>query len=139
MHGISIAGIRALNRSSFIKRVSLRAALICLCPVLLSACLTNPNQPPQLLRGDTLEYPPNARAAGIEGTVEVRYDVRADGSVHNVRIVSANPAETFDTAALNAVRRWRFRPGRVRGEPSEYKNLVSTVRFTFGETQYPSR
>lgn len=139
MQTVSVTGIATLNPPEYLSRPSRRVLLVCLCSSLLSACLTNPNQPPQLLRGDTLEYPPAARAAGIEGIVEIRYDVKVDGSVHNARILSAQPADTFDAAALQAVRAWRFRPGRKRGEPAEYTNLVSTVRFTFGDTDYPSR
>ena len=108
--------------------------------VVLSGCLTNPNQPPQLQGGGTLEFPPEARAAGIEGIVEVRYDVRADGSVQNARIVSAAPPNVFDEAALSAISRWRFTPGRKNGEPADFSGMVSTLRFTFGETDaYPTR
>ena len=129
-------------RHLFLKTLGQRMRLLFLAStlVILSGCLTNPNQPPQLLRGDTLEFPLEARAAGIEGVVQVRYDVRADGSVHNAKIVSAEPPDVFDEAALSAIARWRFRPGRKSGEPTNFSGMVSTLRFTFGETDdYPTR
>ena len=107
---------------------------------LLSGCLTNPNQPPTLLRGDTLNYPEAARNQGLQGSVEVAYDVSAEGRVINAQIVSAEPSGVFEDAALSAVRSWRFRPGRRKGVESLYTGLVSTIEFKFGESDdYPSR
>lgn len=107
---------------------------------LLSGCLTNPNQPPTLLRGDTLSYPEAARSQGLQGAVEVAYDVSAEGRVINAQIVSAEPSGVFEDAALSAVRSWRFRPGRRKGVESLYTGLVSTIEFKFGESDdYPSR
>jgi len=129
-----------VNRSSSVEGMFRWPAVVCLCLVALAGCLTNPNQPPQLLRGDSLRFPAEARAAGIEGVVEVRYDVSAQGVVSNAVIVSAEPPDVFDEAALEAVQRWRFQPGRRNGEPSAFSGLVSVVRFTFGNTDdYPTR
>lgn len=106
----------------------------------LSGCLTNPNQPPVLLRGDALVYPEAARAQGLKGAVEVRYDVAADGRVLNAQVVSATSPGVFDEAALRAVRGWRFRPGRKKGAETRFNGLVSTIEFKFGETDvYPTR
>ena len=55
-------------------------------------------------------YPPQAREAGVEGYVVVRYDVDAEGRVINARVVEATPRGVFEEAALAAVTRWRFRP-----------------------------
>lgn len=55
-------------------------------------------------------YPPDARDAGIEGYVVVRYDVDAEGRVRNARVVDAVPPGVFEESALQAVSRWRFRP-----------------------------
>jgi len=107
---------------------------------LLSGCLTNPNQPPSLLRGDALTYPEAARDQGIQGAVVVRYDVSAEGRVANAQVVSAEPAGVFEEAALKAVRGWRFRPGRQKGVESVFTGMVSTIEFKFGEADgYPSR
>lgn len=55
-------------------------------------------------------YPPEALRAGESGEVVVEFTVNPDGSVSNPRVVRATPPRTFDRAALNAVRRWRFQP-----------------------------
>ena len=113
---------------------------ICLLTALVSGCLTNPNQPPNLLRGDALVYPDAARAHGLEGMVVVRYTVLADGRVSDAQIISAQPEGVFDEAALMAVRGWRFRPGRRKGVESDFVGLTSTLEFKFGEAgDYPTR
>ena len=118
----------------------LRLAIVVLLTGALAGCLTNPNQPPTLMRGDALTYPEFARAQGLQGSVVVGYDVAADGRVLNARIVSAMPEGVFEQAALDAVRGWRFRPGRRKGVESLYEGFVSTIEFKFGENDvYPSR
>lgn len=101
-------------------------------PWLLAGC-TAAERPLQFLAGATLVYPPAAKAAGIEGSVTVRYDVTADGAVANARVVSAAPAGVFNEAALSAVRQWRFRAAVVRGVAVPMRDRVSTLRFTLGE------
>ena len=64
---------------------------------------------PPLLRGTAdVPYPVSAREAGVEGFVVVEYDVLADGSVSNARVVESEPAGVFDRAALATVSAWRF-------------------------------
>ena len=55
-------------------------------------------------------YPPVALRRRVEGSVEVAFTIMPDGSVSNVRIISARPANTFDREVTNAMERWRFTP-----------------------------
>ncbi len=55
-------------------------------------------------------YPPVALRRRVEGSVEVAFTIMPDGSVSNVRVVSARPANTFDREVINAMERWRFTP-----------------------------
>ena len=98
----------------------------------LAGCATGP-RPLQLLAAADPEYPPAARAAGIEGEVTVRYDVTAAGRVANVVVLAAKPAGVFEEAALAAVTSWRFRPPTTGGEPSAAPGRVSVVRFRLGD------
>lgn len=56
------------------------------------------------------EYPREAAVARIEGWVDVELTVAADGRVYDARVVAAEPRRTFDRAAVDATRRWRFAP-----------------------------
>jgi TonB family protein len=46
--------------------------------------------------------------AGIEGAVELEYAIKADGSVGQIRVVHARPANVFEDAAKTALRGWLF-------------------------------
>ncbi len=55
-------------------------------------------------------YPPRALEAEKEGLVRLRITIGPDGSVTDAAIVSAQPSGWFDSTAVNAVKRWRYRP-----------------------------
>jgi TonB family protein len=54
------------------------------------------------------EYPEAARARGLRGVVEVEFTVAPTGTVESPRVVSAEPRNVFDAAALAAVARRRY-------------------------------
>lgn len=53
-------------------------------------------------------YPEGALVRGIEGQVVVEFNLAEDGSVGNLRVVSATPAGVFDQAAIRAMRGWKY-------------------------------
>jgi len=55
-------------------------------------------------------YPDRALQAEKEGMVRVRLTIAPDGSVSEAVVVGAQPKGWFETATLNAVRQWRYRP-----------------------------
>ena len=69
-------------------------------------------------------YPPALLQARIEGYAEVEYDLDADGSVKNARLLAAMPRGEFERAALAAVRGWH-------GPASEEATRHETRRFDF--------
>lgn len=71
---------------------------------------------PQILRSVSPEYPYRAKQHHIEGEVVVRMLVTADGTPTHLTIHSATTPGMFDKPALNAAKRWRFRPGRYKGK-----------------------
>lgn len=90
-------------------------------------------RPPQLEGGTDLVYPVQARAAGVEGRVVVRYDITREGRVVNAAVVSAEPTGVFEDAALAAVRSWRFRPAVAQGEAVPAPGRRSEVTFRLGD------
>ena len=63
------------------------------------------------------QYPRAALRSASSGTVHLRVDVAANGSVANVAVARGSGSRELDRAAVNAVRRWRFEPARRNGEP----------------------
>lgn len=55
-------------------------------------------------------YPIEAAQNGKEGYVIVGFDITADGTVSNVRVLDANPKRIFDKEALSAVQNWKYKP-----------------------------
>ncbi len=88
------------------------------------------DEPPRALVRTTPVYPYKARQRGIEGFVEVKLLVQADGTVASVEILAAQPKGVFDSAALKAVPHWKFSPGKIEGRnvPSW---VVTRVVFSF--------
>ena len=95
--------------------------------VLLCGCAHN--RPVQLITGSGPVYPAQAKAAGIEGDVTVRYNIAKDGRVINARVDNSQPEGVFDKAALAAVRSWRYNPKLIDGEAQQTNNVLSTIRF----------
>jgi len=60
-------------------------------------------------------YPPLARLRGYQGVVVLFVEVLVDGRVGQVGIRRSAGHEILDRAALEAVRTWRFEPGRKEG------------------------
>jgi protein TonB len=76
--------------------------------------------PPSLIPGTRAlpGYPDLARRAGLQGTVILLIVVEADGNVGEIEVVkSPDQRWGFDLAAINAVKRWRYRPARMNDRP----------------------
>jgi len=78
------------------------------------------------------QYPESARKRGIEGWVELAFTVQPNGSVDEVEVRNASPADVFDEAAIRAVRQWRFEPVVRNGEKVPQRAMI---RLKFANQQ----
>lgn len=69
-------------------------------------------------------YPESARKRGVEGWVELAFTVQTNGTVDEVEVRNASPAEIFDDAAVKAIRQWRFQPVERNGEKVPQRAMV---------------
>lgn len=60
-------------------------------------------------------YPAELRKARVEGSVTVVFLLSEDGRVEDPRVENSSRPE-FEKPALEAIRRWRFRPGMREGQ-----------------------
>jgi len=74
------------------------------------------DQIPQVLKKVEPAYPHRARHLSVSGKVVVKFLVEADGHVSKPSILEAKPEGYFEENALEAIRRWRFKPGYSRGK-----------------------
>lgn len=74
-------------------------------------------------------YPSVAANKGLEGYVDVEFDVTETGATANVRILKAEPAKVFERETIKAVKRWKFSPVVRDGQPVAYIGMVQRVHF----------
>ncbi|RDJ00414.1 energy transducer TonB [Dyella solisilvae] len=70
-----------------------------------------------LVRNVNPRYPTTAVRANQEGWVEVAFTITPEGNVDDVKVVDAEPRHVFDSAALEAVKRWKYQPATQDGAP----------------------
>ena len=76
--------------------------------------VANLDQPPVLRVPVNPNYPFEMRRAGISGEVTVEYIVDSNGNVAQAQVVRSSQRE-FESPALQAVLKWKFRPGKKGG------------------------
>lgn len=77
-------------------------------------------------------YPQEAAMKGIEGWVEFKFTIGADGSPKDIRVTGAKPRRVFEKSAKKAIRRWKFKPKMYNGQPVEQKNMRYKLEFKLG-------
>lgn len=77
-------------------------------------------------------YPARARERSLEGWVDIEYTVTKDGTTRDAVVRAAEPANTFDRAALDAVKRWRYEPRVVNGAVVEQR-VETRLRFLLSQ------
>jgi protein TonB len=74
-------------------------------------------------------YPVLARQARVQGAVELRALISKTGTIENLVVVRGHPM--LSSAAVEAVRRWRYRPYLLNNQPVEVETEI-TVNFLLG-------
>lgn len=77
-------------------------------------------------------YPPESRRRGEEGVVRLALRVGPDGQVEDAEVSESSGHPALDRAALDAARRWRFRPATQGGLPVA-ATLRTAVHFRLTE------
>ena len=74
------------------------------------------------------KYPTRASQRDITGWVDVTFTVTKAGETADIEILRAEPEETFDISAIEAVNKWTFEPRQYQGQPIDQR---TTVRLVF--------
>ena len=82
--------------------------------------------PPTLVFHSDPEYPQDAKAANVQGSVDVLATIGTDGVPRALRATTGDARLT--AAAIAAISQWRYKPAMLNGQPTEA--LISiTVTF----------
>lgn len=74
-------------------------------------------------------YPRVAQRRGMQGQVDVGFTVTTSGETKDIVVLTSEPAEIFDRAAIQAVQQWQFEPHTVRGVLVNQRS-ATRLRFT---------
>jgi TonB family protein len=75
-------------------------------------------------------YPKEAKREHIEGVVKFSVVITKTGDVGELHMVSGDPV--LVPAGIEAVKKWRYAPCRLNGEPVEVKTQID-VSFTLSQ------
>ena len=87
----------------------------------------------QALYKKALTYPANAWRQRIEGWVQMEFDVDESGFVRDAKVVESDGGVGFETAALEAVRAFRYAPRFVDGEAVASPGVRNLIKFEIKE------
>lgn len=88
------------------------------------------DQRPRVIYQPSPRYPPQLQRRGIEGRVYIVFVVDGRGRVTNAKIQQSSH-KAFEKPALQAVRKWKFEPGKRNGEPVQFRMRVP-ITFSAG-------
>ena len=100
-------------------------------PAPAAAAPTGETHAAQLVKSTAPAYPPEAVRAKKDGWVQVEFTVDANGQVTDAKVANADPPRLFNTAALDAVRRWTFKPRMENGKAVE-ERMSRRIEFKLG-------
>jgi periplasmic protein TonB len=80
------------------------------------------------LRNPAPEYPTSAKRRGLQGSVMLEVVVSPAGAARNVAVARSSGVAALDSAAREAVQRWRFIPAK-RGEEVVEARVMVPVEF----------
>jgi len=75
-----------------------------------------------VVKREVPEYPPLAKMNYIQGAVRMVVRVSTEGQISEAHVVIGHPF--LAVAALDAIRKWLFRPAKARPGPAEFQTYV---------------
>lgn len=78
-------------------------------------------------------YPSRALSRGIEGYVDLAFDITPAGSTTNIRVLEAQPSGVFERAAINALQKWKYKVPVVDDEPQGQVDMMTRMSFEIDE------
>jgi len=80
-------------------------------------------EPPQVIGQISPIYPPEARNKGIQGRVILEVSILKDGSISDIEVKRSDNS-LLNEAAIDAIKKVRFKPGKAKGMPIDTKVVI---------------
>ena len=80
------------------------------------------------------QWPRRALMEGISGWVKVEFTILPDGSVEDPSVVESKPGHLFDSSAIRAILRWKFKPRIVDGRAVK-RRATQVIEFKINKDQ----
>lgn len=74
-------------------------------------------------------YPRKALRLGKQGYVTLSFDINEKGQVNNIVVLEAQPKHLFEREARRALKKWKYKPMLVNGQPKS--QLGQKIRLEF--------
>jgi TonB family protein len=87
-------------------------------------------QSTKLIRQPRPVYPPDAKAARVQGLVKLLAVIGKDGTVQQLEVISGHPL--LVPSALDAVRQWVYEPTLLNGNPVDVQTQID-VNYTLAQ------
>ncbi|WP_116368656.1 energy transducer TonB [Parahaliea mediterranea] len=75
------------------------------------------------------DYPQSALRRGIEGHVDLIFDVAASGRTENIRVLAAEPEGVFERAAMQTLAKWKYKAPVQDGVPYGQRDMTTRITF----------
>ncbi len=86
----------------------------------------------RLIRQVAPEYPDQAKAEGVQGTVILDAVIGAEGHLSSLRVRETGTDQRLVAAAIESVKQWQYRPTLLNGNPVEVETVIQ-VSFTLSQ------
>jgi protein TonB len=78
-------------------------------------------------------YPNRALSRGIEGFVDLAFDITGAGGTTNIRVIDADPEGVFERAAMRALQKWKYKVPLEDGIATGQRDMTTRIRFKLEE------
>ncbi|MBW8182739.1 TonB family protein [Shewanella nanhaiensis] len=86
-----------------------------------------------MVKPSPAQYPIDAANKGIEGWVQLNFDINAQGNTENISVLKSSPKGVFDQAAIKSLSKWEYRPKIVNGEAVHQHGQTIQLDFTLSD------
>lgn len=110
---------------------SIAAVVLCLATMTFSYAAAG-REPPVPVRTVAPDYPRELRDQKVSGVVMVKCTIDEQGNVSETEIAKSSN-ESFDKFAIDALKKWKFKPGKQDGAPVAM-TVTIPVKFVADES-----